>query len=183
MRPGTLAAIAALLSGCQAMLHLESPELETDAGIDAPPDSRPDGSATARSCPVAPAGCALFECAVSTSCYYVCNGAVKWSIAQSYCTQVGALTTVDAQAEQDCINAAAHPTNADPVWIGSYQEESAAEPAGDWKWAYGASPYTDWASFEPNDYAGDQDCVAMTSGGHWNDIACTSARRFVCELQ
>jgi hypothetical protein len=176
-----VAAVAPALIGCSTLLELEPPALSPDAGIDAP-DARPDAAATTRECPAAPTGCALFECGVSTSCYYVCEAAVRWELAQSYCTEVGGLATIDAQAEQDCVTAAAHPTNAAPVWIGYHQPTGSGEPSDGWAWAVGTSPYTNWASFEPNDLSGDQDCASMTNNGQWADTLCSYSRRFVCEL-
>jgi hypothetical protein len=174
-------ATAFALGGCTTLLELEPPALSPDAAVDVP-DAPPDATAAPRDCPAAPTGCALFECGVSTSCYYVCEAAVRWELAQSYCTEVGGLATIDAQAEQDCVTAAAHPTNAAPVWIGYHQPTTAREPSDGWSWAVGTSPYTNWASFEPNDLAGDQDCASMTNAGQWTDTLCSYARRFVCEL-
>jgi hypothetical protein len=176
-----VAACLALLAGCPAILDLEQPVFAPDAGVDTAPEVRRDAM-VARTCPAAPAGCALFECAVSTSCYYVCEAQVHWDTAESYCKEVGGLATIDAQAEQECVTAASHPTNSSPVWIGFFQSTSAGEPANGWSWAYGASPYTNWATYEPIDLAGDQDCAAMTSGGEWSDTPCSYTRRFVCEL-
>jgi hypothetical protein len=182
MNRGGSLAVLALLAGCPTILELEPPALAPDAAIDSAADARADATVTARNCPAPPTGCARFECAVSTSCYYVCVATVPWDVAEGYCKEVGGLVTIDAQAEQDCVTAAAHPTNAEPVWIGYSQTAGAGEPANGWAWAYGSSPYTNWAGFEPNDFSGDQDCASMTNGGQWNDTACSYARRFVCEL-
>jgi hypothetical protein len=172
-----------VLTGCQALLELDPPALRPDATIDsAPIDARVEVAPDARVCPPAPAGCASFQCEGSESCYYACSGSASWSAAQSYCTQVGCLATIETAAEQTCIAAAMAPSKSSPVWIGAYQLEDAPEPGSGWAWACGASSYTGWASFEPNDFAGDQDCAQMISGGQWNDVACTYTRRFVCEL-
>ena len=173
-----------LLVGCQTMLDLEPPHrLAPDAAIEtvAPDAGDSRDASDVRACPPAPAGCETFRCAGSGSCYYSCSGTGDWNVAQSYCTQVGCLATIETQEEQDCITAATSPTNASPVWIGSSQSDLQAEPANGWTWVCGASNYSNWASYEPNDLYGNQDCAVLTSGGHWNDIACTYERRFVCE--
>lgn len=174
---------ARLLTGCQALLDLEQPALEPDAAApDAAIDARIVGAPDARVCPPAPAGCASFQCEGSESCYYACSGSATWSAARSYCMQVGCLATIETAAEQACIVAAMAPSNNNPVWFGAYQLDDAPEPGSGWTWACGASQYTVWASFEPNDFAGDQDCAEMLSKGQWNDVSCTYTRRFVCEL-
>jgi hypothetical protein len=176
-----VAACVALLGACTAMLEMDQPQLVLDSGIDASPDAASNVSPDARECPPAPAGCTAFRCAATSSCYYACSGTVSWSAAQSYCTQVGCLATIESLAEQECIAAATNPTNASAVWIGSFQA-TAQEPDGGWMWACGASSYTSWAAYEPNDLYGNEDCAAMASGGHWYDTTCSYDRRFVCEL-
>lgn len=180
---GVLAAFA--LVACQSLLELERPQLRPDAAPDASPDAAPvdsDVADGARTCPPAPAGCVSFHCQNSASCYYACSGTSTWYAAQSYCTQVGCLATIESYAEEQCIAAAMNPTKSSPVWIGAYQQDDASEPNEGWNWICGTSGYTGWAPFEPNDLTGDQDCAELTSGGHWNDAACGYARRFVCEL-
>ena len=174
--------LAALLAGCQTMLELDPPELSPDAGVAvAAPDAVRTASPDAPSCPPAPAGCTLFQCAATSGCYYACEVAATWSVAQDICAQVGCLATVDSTADQECIAAATAPTNASPVWIGAYQPDTAAEPNKGWTWACGASTYGNWGNFEPNDLAGDQDCGEMAAGGYWNDVSCGVQRRFVCK--
>jgi hypothetical protein len=179
---GRTIAIVALLTGCQAMLELEPPALAPDAGAaSATPDAAHAASPDAASCPPAPAGCTLFQCAATSGCYYACEVAATWSVAQSMCAQVGCLATVESTAEQECIAAATAPTNASPVWIGARQADGASEPGQGWGWACGASTYGNWGNWEPNDLAGDQDCGEMAAGGYWNDVSCGVQRRFVCK--
>jgi hypothetical protein len=180
-----LAASLPLLVGCQTILGMEPPALRPDASIDASVSTTEtnDAAADTQVCPPPPVGCTLFHCASTDGCYYACNGTASWSEAQDDCTQVGCLATIESQAEQDCITATTVPTNGSPVWIGAHQPSATYEPTSGWQWACGSSTFAKWASFEPNDLTGDQDCAELTSSGLWNDVTCSVARRFVCEAR
>ena len=58
-------------------------------------------------------------------------------------------------------------------WIGLTDSET----EGNWKWANGATltGYNNWASYQPNDYKG-QDCAAIKgatqNSGKWHDVSC-----------
>ena len=177
---GLLALVAC--AACSTVLELEQPVLRPDGGVDSAPDARSNSAPDARECPAAPAGCTLFRCAGTAGCYYACTGQVSWGAAQSYCTQVGCLATIDGPAEQECIAAAANPTNSSPIWIGAHQPAGSPEPKDGWTSVCGTSTYTNWGSFEPNDYPSGSDCAELTSGGLWSDVSCNYDRRFVCEL-
>ena len=44
--------------------------------------------------------------------------------------------------------------------------------------------YTHWATEEPNDFGGVEDCVAVYAGasaGFWNDDYCDSEHYYICE--
>ena len=41
--------------------------------------------------------------------------------------------------------------------------------------------YTNWAIHEPND-KGDEDCVLQRSSKRWNDLACHSKKKFICQV-
>lgn len=47
--------------------------------------------------------------------------------------------------------------------------------------------YSNWASHEPNDHGGREDCVEMLAGGEWNDLYCdnkrNSKRPYVCQKE
>lgn len=159
----------------------------SDGSIDAPADAAID----ARVCPAAPAGCTLFSCAGSASCYYACGaGTLKasWNGAAQSCVNgnLGCLVTINDQAEQDCVVAAALPAFPNIVWFGYHQTSTSNEPAGNWSWECGTSNYvqTGWGNpaGEPNDQGGDEDCAAMTTGGGWFDATCSGTARYVCEL-
>ncbi len=55
---------------------------------------------------------------------------------------------------------------------------------GRWSWVSGSSStYTNWASGEPNDSDGDEDCAINNHnyGTSWNDIDCDNTYPFICE--
>ncbi|HEX5061024.1 MAG TPA: C-type lectin domain-containing protein [Kofleriaceae bacterium] len=176
------ACAALLLVGCADYLDLDPPLLAPDAAVDTRNDASTVTPPDAAGCPAAPAGCTLFQCSATSSCYYACSGTGSWSTAQSYCTQVGDLVTIQSQVEQDCVVAAAKPTSGSPVWIGAHQTPDASEPAQGWTWAAGTSFYTHWGSYQPDDFYGTEDCAELSGGGMWNDAACSYDRRFVCEV-
>uniref|UniRef100_A0A8C3SZG0 C-type lectin domain-containing protein n=1 Tax=Chelydra serpentina TaxID=8475 RepID=A0A8C3SZG0_CHESE len=45
-------------------------------------------------------------------------------------------------------------------------------------WALG---YSNWASNEPNNSEGIEDCVEVHSSGNWNDRSCAEKRLIICE--
>lgn len=57
-------------------------------------------------------------------------------------------------------------------WLGGYQTDKNAEPAGDWAWVSGEKwDWTNWDQpAEPNNAAGDEDYIQFYSyNGSWND--------------
>ena len=69
------------------------------------------------------------------------------------------------------------------IWMGG--SDIASE--GTWMWEDGKpwALYKNFASGEPNDGAGGEDCLEMVKGNHndgrWNDISCSDALRSVCK--
>ena len=47
---------------------------------------------------------------------------------------------------------------------------------------YFSIDYTNWNSGEPNDWGSGEDCTEMYTNGKWNDMACSTIRRYVCEI-
>lgn len=65
-------------------------------------------------------------------------------------------------------------------WIGLTTRPGVRE----WRWVDDGSPlgdWTNWASGEPNNAGGNENCVSLTSGA-WNDTACNQNRASVCEI-
>lgn len=47
-----------------------------------------------------------------------------------------------------------------------------------------AKNYTNWYSGEPNDHAGNEDCIGIYNGilaGYWNDDYCDFTKGYICE--
>jgi len=69
---------------------------------------------------------------------------------------------------------------AEEVWIGLDDEST----EGTYVWADGSSlEYTNWASGEPNDWQGSEDCVGMYTSGEWNDYSCSTTMGYVCQVE
>jgi len=120
--------------------------------------------------------------------YYECvMGATDWTRANAAASSMtlngwtGHLVTLTSQAENDFIyNTFVAAYNDHPLWdafwIGGYQTNKNDEPAGNWTWLTGESwGYTNWASVEPSNTSGIEDCLVMygNSGypGKWGDVA------------
>ena len=180
--------IACAAAACRFEANAPAPSAGDAADVDTRPiDARQLDALPA--CPAAPAGCIPFSCATN-SCYYLC-AAQTWPTANSRCigNGLGCLATIDDLAENSCIAANALPA-VGPVWIGYVQASGSTEPAGGWGWACRTSSFTPSPPWglppplnEPNDSGGNEDCAAMVNvAGHWNDSACNSQFRYVCEL-
>jgi hypothetical protein len=192
--------VVVVLSAC-SFEHGSPARRSTDAAIvdagvvhDGPNDGRvidatvvmPD----AKVCPQAPAGCSLFSCSGSTSCYFVCgtstSGQLSWGSARTRCTNagIGCIVTINSQAEQECIATRTMPVYPDNVWFGLRQISTSNEPAGGWAWECGTSTYVapNWGGSEPNNQGGNEDCGILATGGGWNDGECDTPSRYVCEL-
>ena len=67
-------------------------------------------------------------------------------------------------------------------WVGG--ADRAEE--GVWKWVSSKTPISsavkDWNPGEPNNSGGDEDCLTINHGGHWNDRPCHNVYRYVCEV-
>jgi hypothetical protein len=67
------------------------------------------------------------------------------------------------------------------VWFGG--TDAATE--GIWQWITGETwAYEDWASGEPNDNDGNEDCIVYRDedGGYWNDENCNDSRWYLVEF-
>ena len=68
------------------------------------------------------------------------------------------------------------------AWIGGTYEASEDE----WKWATGNCSFGNfgapWDTNQPDNWAGNENCLVMTSGGKWNDDQCVNMWPFFCQF-
>ncbi len=119
------------------------------------------------------AGCTeLSSCQTTCSMYFYNPQNLSGSAAQNFAQNLGAnLVSIQSGAENTCIGSSlvANSLN-DYVFIGLTDETLEGtfvwlddEPLG----------YSNWASGEPNDNGGDEDCVQIFPDGSWNDLPCS----------
>lgn len=121
------------------------------------------------------AGCVeMVGCVSECSIYFLNQQSLSGSAAQAFAQNLGAnLVSIQSQDENDCIVSSlvnlGLNSAADVIWIG-YNDETTE---GTFAW-YDQSPitYTNWASGEPNNTGGDEDCVQIYPNGGWNDLPC-----------
>ena len=110
-----------------------------------------------------------------------CAQPLSFTDAEADCvTQGGHLVSIHDQATQDAVLAGARALSTGSWWLGL--NDQAQE--GNYTWTDGTPRnYTAWASGEPNNYGGDEDCTQMyASGGAWNDSICNGTSNFICAL-
>jgi hypothetical protein len=98
----------------------------------------------------------------------------------------GHLATIGSQEENDFITdqllrtASGTPREGWEYWVGGFQPQGSPEPGGNWQWVTGEPMvYTAWQSGEPNNWAGNENCLEMLAredpawpdAGRWNDRA------------
>ena len=119
--------------------------------------------------------------------YIVVSDSMTWhqaeAAAQTYRFggQTGYLATITSAQENAFIYNNLPSANR-TGWLGATDE--AVE--GTWRWQTGPEAgdllsYTNWSAGEPNNQS-NEDCMQFVTGGQWNDISCSSSRRFVVEF-
>jgi hypothetical protein len=65
------------------------------------------------------------------------------------------------------------------IWLGATNH---ANP-GRFTWIYSRSDmlFPEWGTNQPNNVAGDQNCVTLMRNGTGNDVSCLNRNEFVCE--
>ncbi|XP_026100450.1 C-type lectin domain family 17, member A-like [Carassius auratus] len=110
-----------------------------------------------------------------SSIYYFSSEMKNWDESRRYCTEREAdLIIINNREEQDFVK---NIFGSDDFWIGLTD----IEVEGRWKWADGSTlTFKFWASGEPNDYQGNEDC-AMTRSSGWFDTQCDRSLKWICE--
>ena len=125
------------------------------------------------------AGCIeLPQCTSGCSMYFLNPTSMTGNQAQSFAQSLGAnLISVQSAQENQCmLDELVRLNQTGVIWIGLNDE--AVE--GTFVW-YDQSPvtYTNWATNEPNNSGGNEDCVQIyptgANPGKWNDLPCTSS--------
>ena len=115
------------------------------------------------------------------SAYLFCRYERIWSVAKGDCSSVGYhLVTINDAAEDAWIDGQVDTFASNFEWWIGYNDLTLE---GYWGWDGPYSTYTNWASSEPNDWQGGEDCTLLNSwaGGQWNDASCMTATYYVCE--
>lgn len=105
---------------------------------------------------------------------------LDWSELKQYCELLGGyLACITSSAENDVLAGEASRLGLDDYFIGG----SDAEKEGSWKWVTGEPwSYTKWESGEPNNL-NDEDYLAITKQGNWNDLSLGHQAGFICEFE
>ncbi|XP_062601052.1 lactose-binding lectin l-2-like [Saccostrea cucullata] len=125
--------------------------------------------------------CSWETCSENDVAYMFEEQKVNWYEAARRCEMAnGTLATVQSRIEENCISST--PKESDgPYYIGDNKSSS-----GLWTWIDG-TPITQptyWASGEPNNAQGKENCLhfKLIGGVHyWNDISCDVLSGFVCQ--
>merc|ERR1712012_631702 len=121
------------------------------------------------------------------NCYLWSNEKKTWADGEHFCQgEGGHLASVPSSAIKDYVKEGLQRHNIGLTWLGGND----IEKEGTWKWA-DCTPwdYTFWASSEPNNEKGGEDCLHQLTnpseyGGYlhwkWNDSKCSNKFSFLC---
>jgi Lectin C-type domain/Putative metal-binding motif len=114
------------------------------------------------------------------STYMLCTTFRSWTDARTDCQSYGYdLVAIEDAAEDSFLESAvAAYAIADAWWWGGYTDGLFE---GSFGWVQGGSSYTNWNSGEPNNLYGNEDCVILYYGAHWNDWNCSNTTTYICE--
>uniref|UniRef100_A0A8C2GM31 C-type lectin domain-containing protein n=1 Tax=Cyprinus carpio TaxID=7962 RepID=A0A8C2GM31_CYPCA len=123
-------------------------------------------------------GCLTGRSNFSSHLYCVSATMLTWNESRHSCAENGAyLVIINSPEEQKLMsNFQMH------VWIGLSVTE------GLWKWVDNTEVIKEyWATGEPNNVNGIEDCVEILSGRpsqeNWNDFSCEEKKHYVCEYE
>ena len=111
---------------------------------------------------------------------YFSTNKLKWSEARSACNEYGGqLAEIESEAKQTAIAEAKTSAGIDNLWFGL--SDLAKEGTFVWESTGKPAVYTNWASTDPNNAGGNEDCGKINSVNKWWDARCHTAYSFVCE--
>ncbi len=126
--------------------------------------------------------------------YLFCEDPTNWWKARETCLAEDSfdLVTVDDAVEDAWLLSTGASYEPGAWWWIGYNDidgDAWQEPDGAWEWADGSSStYDNWATGQPDDWDGDEDCAHLYDGsGLWNDLDCDEAgwgsyyTYYVCE--
>ncbi len=122
-------------------------------------------------------GSARWESRLTGTEYLFCETNLIYADAHRMCKSLGAgwnLVTIDDGAENDYLK------RSRSTWIG-YTDQEGVGTEGSFVWLNGSSAYTNWASGDPNNGNGGQDCTEIIFDGKWQDETCVAAKYSICE--
>ncbi|XP_059360595.1 C-type lectin domain family 4 member M-like [Carassius carassius] len=111
-----------------------------------------------------------------SSLYFFSSETKNWTDSRRYCTEREAdLIIINNREEQDFVKNITG--SSDHFWIGLTDIEEEDR----WKWVDGSTLTSgSWASGEPNNYQGTEDC-ANTLSSEWFDTHCNNSVKWICE--
>uniref|UniRef100_A0A8C7YCF1 C-type lectin domain-containing protein n=1 Tax=Oryzias sinensis TaxID=183150 RepID=A0A8C7YCF1_9TELE len=113
-----------------------------------------------------------------SSCYFLREEYKTWDKARESCRARGAdLVVINSKEENDFISK----LNKQHFWIGLTDRDL----EGTWKWVDGSPLTLFWASNQPDDHDGEEDCAEINFEfpGLCNDIPCRLSRPSICEKE
>ncbi|XP_044192218.1 ladderlectin-like [Thunnus albacares] len=110
-------------------------------------------------------------------CFKFFSSPKTWIDAENYCLYFGAnLASIHNPGEYEFITELASKNSFPSFWIGG----SDAVKSLKWLWSDGSIVYyNNWASGEPNESKGLENCIEMLPQG-WNDRSCGISSPFIC---
>ncbi|XP_058626524.1 CD209 antigen-like protein D [Onychostoma macrolepis] len=112
-----------------------------------------------------------------SSLYYVTSEKKSWTESRRDCTERGAdLIIINNRQEQDFVKKKnKEMSGGSEIWIGLTEVEDT------WKWVDGSTLTPGfWASGEPSDSSGNEDCAVNLSSG-FADYSCDKTFKWICE--
>uniref|UniRef100_A0A3P9MCZ9 C-type lectin domain-containing protein n=1 Tax=Oryzias latipes TaxID=8090 RepID=A0A3P9MCZ9_ORYLA len=113
-------------------------------------------------------------------CYFFSEESKSWNEAREFCRAREAdLVVINSKEENEFISK----LKKQKVWIGL----SDRDLEGTWKWVDGSSLTLFWASDQPDNHKGGEDCGHMLAynefPGRWNDVQCSFTMQWICEKE